>query len=115
MVQGIWPPLTIFLQRVNAKHQLASEPKSLDEASQIIIPGEGHFESAIIKLKEKELDKAIINAAGRCIPILCICLGMQILYRYSEEEMSEVLGLVKGRVVKEVPSNIDRFKVPNVG
>ena len=104
-----------FLERVNAKYQLASEPKSLDKASHIIIPGVGHFEAAIIKLKEKELDKAIINAATRGVPILGICLGMQILYEYSEEGMSEGLGLMKGRVVKKIPSNTDRFKIPNVG
>ena len=104
-----------FLERVNAQHQLASEPKSLEEASHIIIPGVGHFASAMIKLKEQELDKAIIDAAKRGVPILGICLGMQILYEYSEEGMSEGLGLMKGRVVKKVPSNIDRFKVPNVG
>ena len=104
-----------FLKRVNAQHQLASEPKSLEEASHIIIPGVGHFASAIIKLKEQELDKAIINAARRGVPILGICLGMQILYEYSEEGMSEGLGLMKGRVVKKIPSNMDRFKVPNVG
>jgi glutamine amidotransferase len=104
-----------FLETVNAQHQLASEPKSLEEASHIIIPGVGHFASAIIKLKEQELDKAIINAARRGVPILGICLGMQILYEYCEEGMSEGLGLMKGRVVKKVPANIDRFKVPNVG
>ena len=104
-----------FLERVNAQHQLASEPKNLEEASHIIIPGVGHFASAIIKLKEQELDKAIIDAARRGVPILGICLGMQILYEYSEEGMSEGLGLMKGRVVKKIPSNIDRFKVPNVG
>ena len=54
-----------FLKKVNAQHQIASEPKSLDEASHIIIPGVGHFASAIIKLKEQQLDKAIINAARR--------------------------------------------------
>ena len=104
-----------FLERVNAQHQLASKPKSLEGASHIIIPGVGHFASAIIKLKEQELDKAIINAARRGVPILGICLGMQILYEYSEEGMSEGLGLMKGRVVKKIPLNIDRFKVPNVG
>ena len=104
-----------FLERVNAQHQLASEPRSLEKASHIIIPGVGHFASAIIKLKEQELDKAIVNAAKRGVPILGICLGMQILYEYSEEGMSEGLGLMKGRVVKKIPSNIDRFKVPNVG
>ena len=40
---------------------------------------------------------------------------MQILYEYSEEGMSEGLGLMKGQVVKKVPLNIDLFKVPNVG
>ena len=104
-----------FLERVNAQHQLASEPKSLEGASHIIIPGVGHFASSIIKLKEQELDKAIINAAKRGVPILDICLGMQILYEYSEEGMSEGLGLMKGRVVKKIPSNTDLFKVPNVG
>ena len=107
--------LNNLLEKVNAQHQLASEPKSLEGASHIIIPGVGHFASAIIKLKEKELDKAIINAARRNVPILGICLGMQILYEYSEEGMSAGLGLMKGRVVKKIPSNIDRFKVPNVG
>ncbi len=107
--------LNNILERVNAQHQLTSEPQSLKEASHIIIPGVGHFSSAIIKLKEQKLDKAIINAARRGVPILGICLGMQILYEYSEEGMLEGLGLMKGRVVKKIPSNIDRFKVPNVG
>jgi len=104
-----------FLKRVNAQHQLASEPKRLEKASHIIIPGVGDFTSAIIKLKGRELDKAIINAARRGVRILGICLGMQILYDCSEEGMSEGLGLMKGRVVKKIPSNIDSFKVPNVG
>ena len=104
-----------FLDRIKVQHQLASVPKSLENASHIIIPGVGHFGSAISKLRKQELDKAIIDAAGRGVPILGICLGMQILYEHSEEGMSEGLGLMKGRVVKKIPLNIDRFKVPNVG
>ena len=104
-----------LLEKVNNRYQLASEPKNLEEASHIIIPGVGHFASAIIKLKEQELDKAIIDAARRGVPILGICLGMQILYEYSEEGMLEGLGLMKGRVIKKIPSNSERFKVPNVG
>ena len=107
--------LNNFLDRVKVQHQLASAPKSLEDASHIIIPGVGHFGSAMNNLKKQELDKAIIDAAKRGVPVLGICLGMQILYEYSEEGMSEGLGLMKGRVVKKDPSNIDRFKVPNVG
>jgi imidazole glycerol-phosphate synthase subunit HisH len=104
-----------FLDRVKVQHQLASAPKSLENASHIIIPGVGHFGSAMSKLRSQELDKAIIDAARRGVPILGICLGMQILYEYSEEGMSEGLGLMQGRSVKKIPLNIDRFKVPNVG
>ena len=104
-----------LLDSVKAKHQLASSPRSLENASHIIIPGVGHFETAMGRLREQEMDIAIINATRRGVPILGICLGMQILYEYSEEGMSEGLGLMKGQVVKKVPSNIDRFKVPNVG
>jgi len=104
-----------LLERINAQHIFTSDPESLEEASHIIIPGVGYFVSAIKKLKEQDLDKAIINAARRGVPILGICLGMQILYEYSEEGMIKGLGLLKGRVVKKIPSNIDNFKVPNVG
>jgi glutamine amidotransferase len=104
-----------LLDRFNAQRQLASSQKSLEEASHIIIPGVGHFGSAMNNLKKQKLDKAIIKAAKRRVPILGICLGMQILYEYSEEGMSEGLGLMKGQVVRKFPSNIDRFKVPNVG
>ena len=103
------------LENVGADYQLAFEPKKLDGASHIIIPGVGHFESAILNLKKRSLDKAIVNAANQGIPILGICLGMQILYEFSEEGNSDGLGLMSGRVVKKTPSNSDNFKVPNVG
>jgi len=104
-----------LLDRVKVQYQLVSEPKNLEKASHIIIPGVGHFGSIMNNLKKQKLDKAIIDAAKRGVPILGICLGMQILYEYSEEGMLEGMGLMKGRVVKKIPSNIDRFKVPNVG
>ncbi|MDG1144780.1 MAG: imidazole glycerol phosphate synthase subunit HisH [Burkholderiales bacterium] len=103
------------LEKVDAQYRLASEPNRLEEASHIIIPGVGHFESAILNLKKRALDQAIINASNRGVPILGICLGMQILYEFSEEGNSDGLGLMSGRVVKKTPSNADNFKVPNVG
>ena len=104
-----------FLNNVKVNYQVAYEPKSLEDASHIIIPGVGHFETAINKLRKQGLDKAIIDAAGRGVPILGICLGMQIFYEFSEEGASKGLGLMEGVVIKKSPSNIDRFKIPNVG
>ena len=103
------------LEKVDAQYQLVSEPNMLEEASHIIIPGVGHFESAMLNLQERALDDAIIKACNRGVPVLGICLGMQIFYEFSEEGNSDGLGLVNGRVVKKTPSNSDSFKVPNVG
>ena len=103
------------LEKVDAQYQLVSEPNMLEEASHIIIPGVGHFESAMLNLRERALDDAIIKASNRGVPVLGICLGMQIFYEFSEEGNSDGLGLVNGRVVKKTPSNSDSFKVPNVG
>ena len=102
------------LEKVDAQYQLVSEPNMLEEASHIIIPGVGHFESAMLNLQERALDDAIIKACNRGVPVLGICLGMQIFYEFSEEGNSDGLGLVNGRVVKKTPSNSDSFKVPNV-
>ena len=104
-----------LLDSIKVDYQLASEPKSLENASHIIIPGVGHFASAVSQLRSQHMDKAIIQAAIKGVPILGICLGMQILYEHSEEGMSQGLGLMKGKVVKKTPINIDQFKVPNVG
>lgn len=103
------------LKSLNVTYQVAYEPNSLVNASHIIIPGVGHFKTAINKLRERQLDKAVIDAINRRVPILGICLGMQILYEYSEEGMSKGLGVVEGVVIKKSPSNIDIFKIPNVG
>ena len=103
------------LEKVDTQYQLVSEPNMLEEASHIIIPGVGHFESAMLNLQERALDDAIIKACNRGVPVLGICLGMQIFYEFSEEGNSDGLGLVNGRVVKKTPSNSDSFKVPNVG
>ena len=109
----ILPPLEIFRKELRPSTNFASEPKNL--RLHHILLSRACTAAAIKNLKAQELDKAIINAARRGVPILGICLGMQILYEYSEEGMLEGLGLMKGRVVKKIPSNTERFKVPNVG
>ena len=100
------------LKRLGCKGILTYDKEVISNSDKIIFPGVGPASSAMKKLKSKGLDVLIPNLKQ---PVLGICLGMQILYEYSEEGMSEGLGLMKGRVVKKVPSNIDRFKVPNVG
>ena len=88
------------------------KPEDFDLIDKIVVPGVGSYKDAMQELENDGFIELLKKFDG---PLLGICLGMQILYEYSEEGMSEGLGLMKGRVVKKIPLNIDRFKVPNVG
>ncbi len=100
------------LRRLDADFTVASEPRAIEDADGIILPGVGAFESAMRKLAESALDGAIKAKALDGTPILGICLGMQLLFDRSEENNGCAgLGLISGDVVrfKKAP------KVPHVG
>ena len=66
MVQGnITSVSNLSRRRINAQHMFTSDPVSLDDASHIIIPGVGHFASAIKNLKKQKLDKAYVHCCKR--------------------------------------------------
>ena len=72
----------------------------------------------MIKLKELGLDKVLKKAKEQNIPIIGICLGMQLLLDESEEfGISQGLGLIEGRVVKlpQLSLNNEKLKTPNIG
>ena len=84
---------------------------SIDElsgSSKIIIPGVGEADSAMNWLRGKGLDKIIPKLKQ---PVLGICLGLQLLCRYSEEGNTECLGIFD-QVVRKLPP-LD--KVPHMG
>jgi glutamine amidotransferase len=81
-------------------------------AQAIVLPGVGAFGEAMRCLREKQLDAALVEAVGRGIPLLGICLGMQLLCASSTEHGThEGLGLLSGTVTR-----IDRpLNVPHMG
>ena len=83
--------------------------------SKVILPGVGSFKRSMHLLEKRNLDVAIQDFIS--VPsnkFLGICLGMQLLYDFSEEDGgSRGLGIIKGTVTRLVKS--DDFKVPNVG
>jgi glutamine amidotransferase len=75
----------------------------------LILPGVGNFESVLNILDE--FRNEVKNMVQLKIPILGICLGMQLLYEYSEEAESQGLGLLKGKICR-LPSIV---KTPHMG
>ncbi|MCP4476120.1 MAG: imidazole glycerol phosphate synthase subunit HisH [Gammaproteobacteria bacterium] len=83
------------LQRLGAKTVLTSDAKVLAAASHVILPGVGQASHAMANLRRAGLI-AIIKQLEQ--PVLGICLGMQLLYEYSEEGCTPCLGVIAGKV-----------------
>jgi glutamine amidotransferase len=105
------------LRHLGVPHRISEDPKHLADATRIIVPGVGAFGDAMAGLETRGLEEPIKNAAARGIPILGICLGMQMLATESEEfGLHRGLDLIPGRVSR-LPegSGDDAIRVPNVG
>lgn len=84
----------------------------IEQAEKLILPGVGSFGAAMEKLRKKGLDTFLKELPQRGTPFLGICLGMQLLFDYSEESDCEGLGLLKGDIVK-IPDT--GLKIPQIG
>ena len=95
---------------------VTSEPKTLERAERIILPGVGAFADAAEKLSGCGLDKTVKALAEAGKPLMGICLGMQLLFDKSFEfGDTEGLGLVRGEVKPIEPVIPKDYKVPHIG
>jgi glutamine amidotransferase len=95
------------------KYKTSSRPKSNQKISHIILPGVGSFRAAIIQLKQLNFLEYLQDAADREIPILGICLGMQLLASKGfEHGCSDGLDLIPGQI-KKIEYN--GFRLPHMG
>jgi len=99
--------LTAALKRQGLNYGMVNSPQELESYERIIIPGVGHAEKAMEKLKASGMIEAIMELKK---PVLGICLGMQLLTDYSEEGNQNLLGLVplntlhfKDRISLKIP------------
>lgn len=87
------------LERLGADVHIAKTPGEIGTVDAIVLPGDGHFGEAMTRLRATGLNQAILDAAGRGIPVLGICIGLQVLFDASEEAPGVPgLGLLSGRV-----------------
>jgi glutamine amidotransferase len=87
---------------------ITSDPYDIDEADKIVLPGVGSFGAAAKRLNP--LKKPILKGIEEGRPFLGICLGMQLLFEYSEEGEGKGLGVFKGNVVR-----FKDVKTPHIG
>ena len=105
-----------MVKYVGGNAKISSSPDEISEATKIILPGVGKMDSGINKLKELEIDKAIYHAVKlKKSKLLGICLGMQLLFDYSDEGNISGLGLLKGKVSKFTFNKNKKLKIPHMG
>jgi len=106
------------LEHCGVSASVTSDPSEIINARKLLLPGVGAFGDAMAELNRLGLVSAIKEAADRGIPLLGICLGMQLLLDESEEfGLTTGLGLISGRVVPipQAGANGERLKVPHIG
>lgn len=99
--------------KVGVDAKVVSDPVSIDNASGIVLPGVGAFRDCIRNLTETNLTESIVKSIQKGKPYLGICLGLQVLFSWSEEfGFCRGLDVFKGSVVK-FPEG--KLKVPHMG
>ena len=94
--------------------KITSKAEEILSADKIILPGVGAFGDAMEKLNTSGLSEVIREAVKRKIPLLGICLGLQLLFEASEESPGvSGLSVLKG-TIRRIPDK-EGFKVPHIG
>lgn len=106
--------LANMFEYVGADTRLTGDPTQVERAHRLLLPGVGSFAYAMQVLRAKRLDTAIQTAVGHGAQLLGVCLGMQLLGRFSEEGDAEGLALIAADIRRIQPS-CEGVKIPNMG
>lgn len=102
------------LERLGVNATVTDDKEQLLSSDKIIFPGVGEASTAMNYLKDRQLDQVIKQAQQ---PLLGICLGMQLLCNYSEENNTDCLGVFNARVRRfnDNNSTTNKLKIPQIG
>jgi glutamine amidotransferase len=103
--------------RLGVPVSVAESPEQLLHARKIILPGVGAFDWAMDRLNRSGLRAALDDAVlGRKVPVLGICVGMQMMAKGSEEGVAEGLGWIPGHVRRFEESRlVGATRLPHMG
>jgi len=99
------------LERIGATAVVTDNVEEIQTADKVIFPGVGEASTAMNYLRERKLDEIIKNLRQ---PVLGVCLGMQLMCSYSEENDTACIGIFNERVQRFTPPT-PGIKVPQIG
>ena len=109
---GNVPSVERALDRLGAKSERTGSPEDISKARVLLLPGVGHYSALVRALDEQNMRAPLVDAIGRGVPFLGICLGLQVLFESSAESPQlRGLSLLLGKV-RALPSGV---KLPHMG
>ena len=107
------------LRKVGADPLVTSDPAELTDADAAVLPGVGASDAVMGALNRMGLSEPVKQFAATGKPLLCVCVGLQVLLDSSEEGELDGLGLVPG-TVQQIPTGMTDslgapMKVPHMG
>ncbi|VAX08913.1 Imidazole glycerol phosphate synthase amidotransferase subunit [hydrothermal vent metagenome] len=97
---------------------VTDDPKLILSSDRVVFPGQGAARDCMAAISDHHLNRAILDAA-EAKPFLGICMGLQVLMEFSEEnDGTELLGLLQGKVrhfERDVQVSGQRLKIPHMG
>jgi glutamine amidotransferase len=109
------------LERVGSDARVTSDPREVENASHLILPGVGAFRDCMRNLGEHNLLEPVIRSVESGKPFLGICLGLQLLFEESDEfGHHQGMGVLPGRVTRfpediRDPENGQPLPIPHMG
>jgi glutamine amidotransferase len=100
------------LERIGASALVTDDHELIRSADKVIFPGVGEASTAMHYLQSKSLDVLIKELQQ---PVLGICLGMQLMCKYSEENDTDCMGIFDEQVKLFQPEKSAELKVPQIG
>ena len=101
---------------IGVKSKIESDVDKIKNASKILLPGVGSFDTAMKKINKDDL-KEVLNekALKEQVPVLGICLGMQLLTNSSEEGTLNGLGWIPAKTLNFKDKIDKKYRVPHMG
>lgn len=105
-----------MFKKIGVEAKISSEVEEISRAEKLVLPGVGSFDAAMKRIEELGMTNTLNELVNKNkIPVLGICLGMQLLMESSEEGKEKGLGWIKGKAIGFKKRISQEYKIPHMG